>query len=219
MAARSFFAPMLLIYKEKGISSFKLLQKIKQKCSYKKLGHTGTLDPLAEGLLIVLTDTETKKQQEFMGLDKEYEAIARLGIQTTTGDLEGKLIKTRGCNLSEEQITNALLSLQGEHLWEVPLYSAIKVNGKPLYKYARENKQVEIPRKKMQIFNIQLISINRKTQHTDVHFKVKVSSGTYIRTITEKLGEKLNCPATTTLIKRTKIGSYSLKDALRLNEL
>ncbi len=212
---------MLLIKKEKGLSSFEIIRELRKILNIKKIGHAGTLDPLAEGLLIVLVDKEeTKKAQEFLGLDKTYEAVARLGIRTDTGDLEGKIIEKKDdCNAGNSEIKYALSSLKGSHEWEVPLYSAVKVNGKPLYKYAREGQTVQAPKKKMQIYKIELVNIKRQGKYIDIHYKAKVSSGTYIRTLSEKLGEKLNCPATTAFIKRTAIGQYSIQDAKTLNEV
>ncbi len=212
---------MLLIYKEKGVSSFDVVRQLRKILNVKKIGHAGTLDPLAEGLLIILIGKdETKKSRDFLKLDKTYEAIARLGIKTDTGDLEGKVIdKKETCQIPGSEIKHALLSLKGAHEWEVPLYSAIKVNGKALYKYAREGKSVSPPKKKMQIYEIELLDIKKDCEYMDVHYRAKVSSGTYIRTLSEKLGEKLNCPATTAHIKRVAVGQYLLKDSKQLNEI
>ena len=212
---------MLLINKEKGMSSFDVIRFLRKKLGVKKIGHAGTLDPLAEGLLIVLVGKEeTKAAQDFQGLDKEYEAIARLGIKTDSGDLEGKELERQICKeISKKQIEKALKELEGEHMWQVPIYSAVKVDGRPLYKYARENKAVKIPEKKMGIFQMELLRIENHDEYTDVHYRAKVSSGTYIRVVSEKLGELLGCPATTAHIKRTQIGDFSLSEALKLDDI
>ncbi len=211
---------MLLVNKPINISSFQVVEKVRKLTGIKKVGHAGTLDPLAEGLLIILIGKEeTKKAKDFLGLDKEYEAIARLGISTDTGDLEGKIVKKKTCEKSFEEIKNALLKLKGRHLWEVPKYSAIKVDGKPLYFYARQNIKIEIPKKEMEIKNIELIDIKENDEFIDVRYMALVSSGTYIRTVSEKLGELLGCPSTTAHIKRTKIGTYSLDDAINFEDL
>ena len=203
------------------MSSFAVIQKLRKRLGIKKIGHAGTLDPLAEGLLIVLVGREeTKKAQEFIGLDKEYEAVARLGIKTETGDLEGDIVESSDTSgLSDLQIKDALLSLKGCHRWAVPVYSAIKLKGKALYKYARSGQTVKLPKKEMCIYNIELKEIVREGDFVDVRYIAKVSSGTYIRTVSEKLGEKLSCPASTAYIKRTCIGDFKLKDAKKLSEL
>ncbi len=212
---------MLLINKQSKISSFQVIKELRGKLKVRKIGHAGTLDPLAEGLLIVLIGKEeTKKAQKFIGLDKVYEAKARLGIKTDTGDLEGKIIEKKdGCKITQPEIEEALHSLKGLHEWEVPIYSAIKINGKALYKYAREGKKVKPPKKKMQIYEIELLDIKRQDKYIDIHYKAKVSSGTYIRVLSEKLGEKLNCPATTAHIRRISIGEYSLQEAVTIDNI
>ncbi len=212
---------MFFLYKEKGMSSFDVIRKLRKKLGVKKMGHAGTLDPMAEGLLIVLVGKdETKKAQSFSGLDKEYEAVARLGQKTDTGDLEGKIMQEKNCtHINLEHVKNALEKLKGSHLWQVPIYSAVKVDGKPLYKYAREKIPVKIPEKEMIIHEIELLAFKKSAKFYEVKYRAKVSSGTYIRVLSEKLGELLECPATTTHIKRTMIGKYSLKDAKRLQDL
>ena len=211
---------MLLIYKEKGLSSFAVIEKLRKLLGIKKIGHAGTLDPLAEGLLIVLVGRdETKKQQDFMKLDKEYEAVARLGIKTDTGDLEGKIVERRNCSIDKKEAEKALTGLLGCYIWELPLYSAKKVKGKPLYKYAREGKSVEVPKKEMCIKSIELLDVKCSDGFCDIKYKVTVSSGTFIRTLSEKIGEALSCPATTVFLKRTKIGKFSVENAKKLDEI
>ena len=154
-----------------------------------------------------------------MKLDKEYEAVARLGIKTDTGDLEGRIIEKKKCLVSKKEAEKALETLLGCHSWKLPLYSAKKINGKPLYKYAREGKSVEPPKKEMCIKNIKLLDFKCGDEFCDIKYRATVSSGTFIRTLSEKIGERLDCPATTIFLKRTKIGDYSVSDAKRLNEL
>ena len=211
---------MLLINKPVGKTSFDIVREVRRKTGVKKVGHAGTLDPLAEGLLIIFVGKdETKNAQKFIGLDKEYETVARIGYSTETGDLEGEIIDKKECQLSKEEVENALNTLLGEHDWQVPIYSAIKVNGKPLYKYARENKKVELPIKHMSIKKIKLINVKQKDGYCDVKYMAIVSSGTYIRVLNQKLGELLNCPATTAHIKRTRIGDFSLDNAVNIEDL
>ncbi len=212
---------MLLIHKESGMSSFAVIEKLRKKLTVKKIGHAGTLDPLAEGLLIVLVGKEeTKKAQDFIGLEKEYEAVARLGVSTDSGDLEGKIIrKKKPKNISDSEIKSAIESLKGCHCWQVPAYSAIKVKGKALYKYARSGQNVELPKKKMCIYEIRIKEIIHKEEYIDIRYVASVSSGTYVRTISEQLGERLKYPATTAYIKRTRIGDFKLEDAKKLSEL
>ncbi len=203
------------------MSSFAVIEKLRKKLAIKKIGHAGTLDPLAEGLLIVLVGKEeTRKARDFIGLEKEYEAVARLGIATDSGDLEGKIIqKESPKEISDSEIKSAIESLRGCHSWQVPAYSAIKVKGKALYKYARAGQNVELPKKEMCIYEIKIKEILRKEEYIDIRYTVSVSSGTYVRTISEKLGERLKCPATTAYIKRLRIGNFKLQDAKKLSEL
>ena len=209
---------MLLVNKPVGLSSFDVIRKIKKRFPSSKIGHAGTLDPLAEGLLILLIDSETKQAKQFTGLDKTYIHTARLGIKTNTGDLEGKIIKSQIVQntMDAKTVKNALEKLTGEFIWPVPMYSATKVRGKPLYKYARENTPVTPPTKKMTVYENKLLDISCNEGYCDVTIKSKVSSGTFIRVLNEKLGEKLGYPSTTAHIKRTQIGKFKLSDAMDL---
>lgn len=209
---------MLLINKPIGLSSFDVIRKIKKHFPDFKIGHAGTLDPLAEGLLILLINSETKQAQQFTGLDKTYIHTARLGIKTTTGDLEGKIIKSQIVKnaIYTKTVKNALEKLTGEFMWPVPMYSATKVKGKPLYKYARENASITPPTKKMTVYENKLLDISCKEGYCDVTIKSKVSSGTFIRVLNEKLGEQLGYPSTTAHIKRIQIGKFKLSDAIDL---
>ncbi len=207
---------MLLINKPKGMTSFDVIRILRKRLGIKKIGHAGTLDPLAEGLLIVLVGKEeTRLASKFLSLPKTYETIAILGIKTDSGDLEGKIVNKRDTvGISEYQIKNALSELQGTFMWEVPAYSAVKVKGKPLYKYARENIEVNLPQKEMQIYDISIKNISYGDKICKVEYSASVSSGTYIRTLNEKLGEKLNIPSTTGSIRRISIGDYNLSEAI-----
>ena len=209
---------MLLVNKPSGITSFDVIRRVKKQFPTKKLGHVGTLDKEAEGLLILLIGPETKHAHEFVGLDKTYIHIARIGIKTDTGDLEGKIIKNKNINtIDVDTINSAISQLQGEFLWQVPLYSATKVKGKPLYKYARENMPVIPPTKQMCIYYNKLLNIKCANKYCDITLESKVSSGTFIRTLNEKLGDLLNLPSTTAHIKRTQIGEFKLSDAIDLD--
>ncbi len=198
-----------------------MLRQIKKKCAYKKLGHAGTLDPLAEGLLIVLTEKETKLASNFAGLDKEYETVARIGISTESGDLEGAIRQRKSVeNLPEEKIKKALTELEGCHEIPAPIYSAIKVKGKALYKYAREGKMPPfIPLKKMCVLYVKFLSVECESDFCDIRYILKVKSGTYVRSINEMLGKILGYPSSSAQIKRLSIGKYSLKDALKVKDL
>ncbi len=198
------------------MTSFEVIKIIRERLGIKKVGHAGTLDPLAEGLLIVLVGKEeTRLASKFISLPKTYDTVAILGFRTDTGDLEGSIVdKHNSVEISKSQIENALLELKGTFMWEVPAYSAIKVNGKPLYKYARENIKVNLPKKEMQIYDISIKNISCTDKICKVQYSATVSSGTYIRTLNEKLGEKLNIPSTTGHIRRISIGGYHLNEAM-----
>ncbi len=214
---------MLLINKTFGISSFSVVQKLRKITGIKKIGHAGTLDPLAEGLLIILIGkNETKLSQNFLKLNKVYKTKIVLGISTDTLDLEGKITEQKECtNIDRAQIENAFLKMRSCKKYRVPIYSAIKIDGKPLYKYAREGAKVKLPEKEMCIYEYKIENIKENAQEKTIEIdaELKVSSGTYVRTINYHIGKQLNCPATTSKIIRTKIGEYDIKNAIDLNSI
>ena len=254
---------IILIDKPAGISSFGIVAKIRRELRDEfghkiKVGHTGTLDPFATGLLILLSGKMTKKSNDFLKLDKEYVAELKLGFVSTTGDPEGEITKVAFSkpgevfskkkpsdspdfynisplensaseasikNFSEaedvvkmtpreyypslEKVTSVIKSFIGEIEQTPPKFSAIKINGQRAYKLARQNKDFEIPSRKVQIYSIEILEYNYPTLKIRCH----VSSGTYIRTLAEDVGKKLGTGAYLTALRRTKIGNYDIKNA------
>jgi tRNA pseudouridine55 synthase len=200
---------ILLVDKPVGITSFDVIRKLRTRIGKIKMGHAGTLDPLASGLMIIATGKKTKELSMLLGLPKTYEAEIRFGISTTTGDKEGAIVEQKACPvLSVEVITLTLQSMIGELLLPVPLYSAVKRNGKPLYAYAREGVNVEPPVKSMIIRDAKCLSVNAES--AEVWFDVE--SGTYIRTLAEELGRRLGTVAHLTNLRRLSIGTHHIDE-------
>lgn len=201
---------ILLIDKPKGITSFDVIRILRKKLGIRKMGHSGTLDPLATGLLLIGVGAGTKKLSSLIGLPKTYEAEILLGKKTDTGDVTGKIIEEKEIpSFSKEKIEQVLEGMVGEHMLTVPLYSAIKKDGKALYAYAREGLPVEAPQKPMKIASISLLGSGPDT--LTVFFEV--SSGTYIRTLAELIAERLGTVGTIQNLRRLSIGMYNIKDA------
>ena len=212
---------ILLIDKPAGMSSFGVVARVRrllsERVSYKvKVGHTGTLDPFATGLLILLTGKNTKQANDFLKLDKWYETTVRLGATSSTGDIEGEIMECSNDFLRPDfsDIKQCLGEFVGEIEQRVPQYSAVKINGKRAYKLAREGKEVEMPIRKVQIYQIDLIDY----QWPELKIRCHVSSGTYIRTLGEDIGEKLKVGGYLTELRRIKIGDYDVKDAIKLED-
>ena len=205
---------LLLVNKEKGPTSSDVVIKVRKLLNIKKVGHTGTLDPLAEGLLILTVGNATRIQELITEKDKEYIATMKLGIKTDTYDTEGKILDQKEVpnNLNIEEVLNSYIKKYNQ---EVPIYSSIKVNGKKLYEYARENIEVELPKREVEIKDIKLISIN----NNEVTFKCKVSKGTYIRSLINDIGNTLGTYATMTKLIRTKIDNFSLDNSYTLEDI
>ncbi|MBR3172824.1 tRNA pseudouridine(55) synthase TruB [Candidatus Saccharibacteria bacterium] len=209
---------IILIDKPANISSFGVVAKIRGKLrndfGHKvKVGHTGTLDPFATGLLILLTGQNTKKSSEFLKLDKVYEATLKLGYTSTTGDPEGEIKKLNAKNIEISKIKNTLNSFIGKINQTPPKFSAIKINGQRAYKLARQNKDFEIPTRQVEIYSIEILEYN----YPELKIRCHVSSGTYIRTLAEDIGKKLGTGAYLITLRRTKIANYSVDEALPLS--
>ena len=208
---------IILLNKDKDISSFKAINKLKYKLGLKKVGHAGTLDPLAEGLMIVLTDNATKLSDLLLKQDKEYVVECELGYETDTYDLEGTKTKIfeGEVDLSEEQIISEINGFLGDYDQVPPMYSAIKIDGKKLYDLARKGIEVE---RKSKIVNIHYLK-DIVVSGNKVSFTVFVSSGTYIRSIIRDLGRRLGTYATMTKLVRTKIGKFDVKDSKKIDDI
>ena len=205
----------ILVNKKKNMTSRDVVNSLIKILNTKKIGHTGTLDPFAEGLLLVAVNKGLKVVKLLNYKDKEYVAKVRLGIKTDTLDITGNILEERKEDLNKEELEEVLQSFIGDYSYEVPIYSAIKVNGKKLYEYAREGKKVEIPIKDSYIYDIKLINI----EENSFTFSVKVSNGTYIRALVRDISKKLNKIMTLEELTRTKIDSLLLKDAYTLEDI
>ena len=205
---------IIFVDKPSGMSSFGAVARVRRLLSEReghkvKVGHTGTLDPFATGLLILLAGKATKKAPELTKLDKVYEATIRLGATSSTGDPEGEItITDKKPKISREKIIETLAQFVGEIEQTPPAFSAIKINGQRAYKLARAGKAVEIPKRKVTIYELELLD------YTSPFLKIRthVSSGTYIRTLAEDIGEALGCGAYTTELRRTKIADYDIAE-------
>lgn len=205
----------ILVNKKKNMTSRDVVNSLIKILNTKKIGHTGTLDPFAEGLLLVGVNKGLKVVKLLNYKDKEYIAKVKLGIKTDTLDITGNILEERKEDLNQEELVEVLQSFIGEYSYEVPIYSAIKVNGKKLYEYAREGKKVEIPIKDSYIYDIKLINI----EENSFTFSVKVSNGTYIRALVRDISKKLNKIMTLEELTRIKIDSLLLKDAYTLEDI
>ena len=205
---------LLLINKTKGITSSDVVIKLRKILNTQKIGHTGTLDPLAEGLLVITIGEATKISSILTDHNKEYIATLKLGIKTDTYDIEGKVLEKKPVprDLDLEKI---ILSFKGTYLQEVPIYSSVKVNGKKLYEYARNNIEVELPKREVNIEDIEVLNINNDL----VKIKCKVSKGTYIRSLINDIGVKVGCGAIMTDLIRTKVDNFSIDNSYTLEDI
>lgn len=203
------------VCKEKNMTSRDVVNIISKHLHTKKVGHTGTLDPLATGVLIVCTNHDTKLVDILTSKNKEYIATMRLGIQTDTGDITGNIIKRSTYKVTKDQIIKVLNSFLGSSIQTVPIYSAVKINGKKLYEYARNGEEVTLPTREINISSIELLDY-----HDDlIKFKVTVSKGTYIRSLIEDIGKTLQTVATMEDLVRTKQGHYKIEDSYTLEDI
>ena len=205
----------LLVNKEPGITSSRVVQIIKKKFNLNRVGHLGTLDPMATGLLIIAINRATKFASLFLQSEKSYRAEITLGIQTDTDDAEGEVISCKDVNINELHAKKTLLSFLGESYQFPPNYSALKHKGKPLYKYARNGIKIEKAARKIFIKNINNISI----ELPKVSFNINCSKGTYIRSIARDLGERLGCGANLSKLVRTSQEKFLLSNACFIDEL
>lgn len=206
---------LLIFDKEKGITSHDLVYKVRKKLGIKKVGHTGTLDPMATGVLVISIGKGTKTSDYILSSDKVYEAKIKLGVLTDSYDITGKILEEEDVNFTEEEIKDALIKLTGKISQRPPIYSALKVKGKKLYEYAREGKDVEIKKRDVEIYKIELLDFNGKDE-----FKIltKVSKGTYIRSLANDLGRSLGTFGTLTELRRTRSGSFKIEDAIKVSD-
>ena len=203
------------IYKEKGYTSHDVVAKLRGILKQKKIGHTGTLDPDAEGVLPVCLGRATKLCDLLTDKDKTYRAVMLLGTVTDTQDISGTVLQKKEVNVSEEEVQEAIRSFEGAYDQIPPMYSALKINGKRLYELAREGKEVERKPRPVTIFEIKTESIELPR----VVMTVKCSKGTYIRTLCHDIGEKLGCGGCMEQLIRTKAGRFSIEESFKISEV
>ena len=210
---------ILIINKPKGFTSHDVVAKVKKILNVKKVGHTGTLDPNATGVLPLLLNEGTKLSKYLIEHDKEYEVTLKLGIKTTTADEEGEVIDKKEVvwDNIESNINNILDSFIGKQEQIPPMYSAIKVNGKKLYEYARKGQTIEVKLRNIEIYNIELQGILE--QENIIKFKVSCSKGTYIRSLCEDIAKKLGTYGYMKELNRTKVGRFNINEAITIEEL
>lgn len=220
-ADRKNISGVLLLDKSTGHSSNKALQRVKWLFKARKTGHTGTLDPLASGLLPLMFGQATKFAADLIEANKEYEATVRLGFSSTTGDAEGEItpasVELGVCDI--ERLMNAARLLTGEIEQIPPMYSALKKNGKPLYEYARQGQEVERQARQVQISQFEVLEFVRRPDGCFVRIKVLCSKGTYIRTLAEDFAKVLGTEGYLTALRRTGIGCLRVEQALTVEQL
>jgi len=210
---------IILINKEMDYTSRDVVNIISKKFHTKKVGHAGTLDPMATGVLVVCIGSSTKLVEILTGHDKEYIAEITLGILTDTLDTTGNVIKSEDVYFSKEEIIDALNKMLGEYNQEVPIYSAVRINGKKLYEYARDNEEVVLPSRMVSVKSIELIDDIKYIDNKVVFsFKCTVSKGTYIRALVNDIASKLGTVGTMSKLNRTKQGTFNIEDAQKLSD-
>ena len=206
---------IIVIDKEKGVTSRDVVNDLVHIFHTKKIGHTGTLDPLATGVLVCTLGKYTKLGEVLTSTYKEYIAEFKLGYKTDTYDIEGTILEENSVSLTDEEIRDAIMSFKGKYMQEVPIYSSVKVNGKKLYDYARSNMEVELPKREVDIKELEVLSIKDNI----VEIKCLVSKGTYIRSLINDIGLKLKCGAIMTNLRRTKQGIFNIEDAYKIEDV
>lgn len=206
---------LFIFDKDKGITSHDLVYKVRKKLGIKKVGHTGTLDPMATGVLVISIGKATKTSDYILSSNKEYEARIKLGLLTDSFDITGEILKEEKVAISEEEIKNILKKFTGKISQKPPIYSALKVNGKKLYEYAREGKEVEIKNREVEIFSNTLLDFNGKDEFL---IRTSVSKGTYIRSLAKDIGEALGSYGTLTELRRVRTGNFKIEDAVKVSD-
>lgn len=204
------------VNKPKGITSFDVIRKLRKILSMRKIGHTGTLDPLATGVLLICVGKATKLAQDIEAYEKEYIAEFELGYKTDTYDIEGKIIdEVENFSISEEKLQEVISMFIGDIIQVPPMYSAIKINGKKLYELARKGETIEREGRKISIKSIELLEFDGKK----VKIKCQVSKGTYIRSLIYDIGEELKTFATMTSLIRTQVGAENIENSFTIEDI
>lgn len=206
---------VILINKDKGKTSRDVVNSLTKVFNTKRIGHTGTLDPIAQGVLVICINKYTKLVNSLMSLNKEYIGTITLGIKTDTFDITGKVLDKKDVNVSKDDIEKVFSSLIGKYKQVVPIYSAKKVNGKKLYEYARNGEEVNLPINEVDIYNLELISY----EDNKIVFKCNCSKGAYIRSLIQTICEKLNVIGTISDLIRTKQGNFDISNTYTIKDI
>lgn len=210
---------IVVINKEKGCTSHDVVYKVKKLFGV-KVGHTGTLDPNATGVLPVLIGKGTELSQFLINHDKRYVAVIQLGVKTDSGDVEGNVVEEKNVDLKKldvENVKSVLMSLVGKQMQKPPMYSAIKVNGKKLYEYARSGKTVDVPEREIEIYDLKLLNVD--TDNKLIAFEIYCSKGTYVRTVCESIAERLDTVGYMKDLQRTMVGNFCIENAITIKQL
>lgn len=210
---------LLVLNKPKDVTSRDVVNEVSKIFKTKKIGHTGTLDPIATGVLVLTINKATKLSEIITSEEKVYQAEVILGIRTDTLDITGNILEERDTYYKKEDIINVLDSFIGTYNQEVPIYSAVKINGKKLYEYARNNEEVTLPKRMVTIKKIKLDELNYIDNKTVFKFTCKVSKGTYIRSLINDIASKLNTIGTMKNLKRIEQGNFNIKDSYTLEDI
>jgi len=210
---------ILVVNKPKDYTSRDVVNKVSKILKNKKIGHTGTLDPIASGVLVLTVGRATKLSEVLTSEEKMYTATAILGIQTDTLDTEGIILKEENVNISKEKVINTLNSFKKTYDQQVPIYSAVKINGKKLYEYARNNEEVELPSRIVTIKEIELLDIKYENNKTIIKFSCLVSKGTYIRSLIRDIASSLNTVGIMSDLIRTKQGKFDIINSYTIEQI
>lgn len=211
---------ILLIDKPSGLTSRDVVNKVGRCLGTKKIGHTGTLDPLATGVMVLCVGKYTKLVEMLTSYNKTYEACIVLGIKTDTLDITGNVLEERNVNISSQEILSTLKKFEGTYNQEVPIYSAVKINGKKLYEYARENKTINLPKRLVNIFKIELISdVKQENGKTIFSIRCNVSKGTYIRSLINDIALSLNTIGTMKELRRIEQGNFNIDNCYQISDI
>lgn len=206
---------IIIVNKPSGITSRDVVNSVCKILGIKKVGHTGTLDPLADGVLVLCVGKATKLVDVITSNDKEYVATVKLGILTDTLDVDGKVLEKRKCNINKEELSRALESFVGVYEQEVPIYSAVKINGKKLYEYARNGEKIDLPKREVNVKAIELLDLNNDSYS----FKVTVSKGTYVRSLIKDINDKLGIIGVMSKLTRTRQGKFKIEESYDINDI
>ena len=211
---------ILLIDKPSGLTSRDVVNKVGRCLGTKKIGHTGTLDPLATGVMVLCVGKYTKLVEMLTSYNKTYEACIVLGIKTDTLDITGNVLEERNVNISSQEILSTLKKFEGTYNQEVPIYSAVKINGKKLYEYARENKTINLPKRLVNIFKIELISdVKQENGKTIFSIRCNVSKGTYIRSLINDIALSLNTIGVMKELRRIEQGNFKIDNCYQISDI